>query len=189
MLVEARRACCLQPTGSGYQTGMAFGRLLMVSASVALVLACGAGEGDEGAGSMTASDPSCTSGTRWAGGNEESSQMHPGGECIACHQQQGEGPTFTVAGTVFATTDEKLDCFGEPGVAVELVANDGQTITLDTNSAGNFEYRGALAFPLQARVVRGAVSNAMASPVTNGDCNHCHTETGQEGAPGRILAP
>jgi len=90
---------------------------------------------------------------------------------------------------VFAASDEKLSCFGEANVQVAIVGDDGQSLTLDTNSAGNFSYEGALTFPLHVKVVRGAHVNEMLSAVTSGDCNGCHDETGQQGAPGRIVAP
>ena len=118
--------------------------MLALSLCAALVAGC-SGESDEDEDeNRTASDPTCVSGTRWTGGSEESALMHPGGACISCHEQQGEGPKLSVAGTVFAASDEKLDCFGEANVQVAIVGDDGQSLTLDTNSAGNFSYEEAL---------------------------------------------
>ena len=33
----------------------------------------------------TAADSTCKSGVKWTGGDQESPEMHPGGDCIACH--------------------------------------------------------------------------------------------------------
>lgn len=115
--------------------------------------------------------------------------MHPGGSCIACHESQGEGPVFQVAGTVYASAAEKTDCLGSAGPEVVVTGDDGKSVTLATNSAGNFSHQGALAFPLKVKVVQGGKTRDMLSPVTDGDCNGCHDETGKQGAPGRILAP
>ena len=43
--------------------------------------------------------------------------------------------------------------------------------------------------PYKARVKAGGKMSAMASAQTTGDCNSCHTTTGAEGAPGRVLIP
>jgi len=114
--------------------------------------------------------------------------MHPGRACIACHQQ-GEGPSFRVAGTVFAAAHEADDCYGAAGAEVVLRDATGKTVTLPVNSAGNFSYSGLLTFPLEAEVTKGGAVRAMGAPVAEGDCNGCHTAAGDNGAPGRILLP
>jgi hypothetical protein len=145
-------------------------------------------EGEEGEAS-SAPDPSCASGERWTGGNAESSLMQPGRTCISCHQAQGEGPRFDVAGTVYGADHEESDCYGVAGAQIVLTDHDGRAFTLKANSAGNFSHRGAITFPLQASVVHGGASRTMALPVPNGDCNSCHTAAGEQGAPGRIIVP
>jgi hypothetical protein len=119
--------------------------------------------------------------------------MAPGEACISCHQsQRGEAPVFTVAGTVYPTAHEPNDCNGSAAGAVSVVLVDanGNSVTLQVNSAGNFTYR-ALSFatPYTAKVVSGSNERVMATAQTNGDCNGCHSETGSNGAPGRIMAP
>lgn len=165
---------------------------LLVAFAMLGATACGSGgdgEGGEGNGSATVDDSTCASGTRWAGGNEESNLMHPGGACISCHAQAGEGPHYAIAGTVFADLGEKTDCFGVAAVNVEVTGSDGKTLTLPTNAAGNFASSGPVSFPVQVKVTRGAESRVMLSPVASGDCNGCHTASGEQGAPGRISAP
>jgi len=139
----------------------------------------------------------CSSNTRWTRGDAESPLMHPGGACIDCHSSgEGEGPVFALAGTVFPTAHEPSDCNGVDGTledvkVVILDAND-KTYTLDVNAAGNFFYesRGAaVALPYRAKVVRGALERLMPSAQMDGDCNICHTESGAQDAPGRIMAP
>ena len=85
---------------------------------------------------------------------------------------------------------------GDPVAEVRVVcgaAADGEVLTLTVNESGNFMFDqlelGAVAFPIQAKVVRGSEVRAMATPQMTGDCNSCHTAAGQKGAPGRILAP
>ncbi|MBK7579686.1 MAG: hypothetical protein IPI67_05695 [Myxococcales bacterium] len=160
------------------------------AATALAVAACGGGsDGDGEGGSLSAADPSCASGERWTGGNEESKLMHPGGTCISCHDEKGEGPTFGVAGTVYPAEHEKQDCFGASGSQVVLTGADGFSLTLDTNAAGNFMHKGSVPLPLTAKVVRAGKTREMLSPVNDGDCNGCHTESGDQGAPGRIFLP
>jgi cytochrome c553 len=155
------------------------------------VLGCGGdgGSGGDKPASTTASDPTCASGLRWTGGNEESALMHPGGTCISCHEQHGEGPTFGIAGTVFAAQHEKTDCFGASSSQVVVTDSDGRTVTMDANEAGNFMHEGAVTFPVQAKVFAGGKTREMLSPAPSGDCNTCHTDNGDQGAPGRIFLP
>jgi mono/diheme cytochrome c family protein len=115
--------------------------------------------------------------------------MHPGGACISCHQLEGEGPTLSIAGTVFASDHEKTDCFGASGAQISITDATGASVTLDVNESGNFMHKGAVAFPVQAKVTAGGKTRDMVSPVPNGDCNGCHNEAGANGAPGRILLP
>ena len=115
--------------------------------------------------------------------------MHPGGTCIGCHASEGEGPSFRIAGTVYAAPNEATDCFGAADIEVAITTADGKSLTVGTNDAGNFTHSADVVFPLQVKVTRGDKSVEMASPVTSGECNGCHTETGEQGAPGRILAP
>ena len=132
----------------------------------------------------------CTSGTSWTRGDRGSSQMHPGGACINCHDASGEAPGFSFAGTVYPTAHEPDDCNGKSAIQVVLTGANGATITLTSNSAGNFFSQGSsLTMPFTAKVVANGKTRVMATPQTTGDCNSCHTETGAESAPGRIMVP
>ncbi len=136
----------------------------------------------------------CTSNRNWTGGNRESPLMHPGGTCIDCHSSD-EGPTFQLAGTLFPTAHEPVDCNGVDGTTngaqVVVVDANGQTITMDVNSAGNFFYesRQPIALPYQAKVVSNGKERIMVASQESGDCNTCHTESGTNDAPGRIMLP
>jgi hypothetical protein len=154
---------------------------------------------DASAGSGTGSDPgsaaddpldaapTCTSGTYYTAG-AGSPTMHPGDACIACHaQQNGEAPTFTIAGTVYPTGHEPDDCDGLSGTAQVIVTDSaGAVYTLTPNSAGNFYTTVAVAFPITAQVVESGSQRDMTTAQTDGDCNGCHTQSGSNGAPGRI---
>jgi cytochrome c553 len=169
---------------------------------VALVVAAGGGAGlgcagngehdddDEGEGGvLPVSASECASRLLWVGGDEESSRMHPGTDCVACHEREGEGPRYDVAGTVYAEAHEADDCFGVEGVLVELTGGDGAVHRATTNQAGNFFMRVDLATPFTARIEYEGREARMTLAQSSGRCATCHTTTGASGAPGRIVAP
>jgi hypothetical protein len=130
----------------------------------------------------------CTSNKTWTRGNRGSSSMHPGVACIACHTS-GEGPLYTVAGTLYPTAHEPDDCNGTSSATVVVTDANGNTVQLTPNSAGNFASRASLATPLRVKVVSGSKVREMVSDAPSGDCNSCHTQDGTEQAPGRVMTP
>jgi hypothetical protein len=134
----------------------------------------------------------CTSGTYWTMGNTGSPLMHPGLACNACHVVSG-GPNLRIGGTDFPTVNEADDCNGKgppPELTVIVTGADGKEFTMEVNAAGNFFLRTMQPKPpFRARVTDGTKTRAMAGSVTSGDCNSCHTATGLNGAPGRIVQP
>jgi hypothetical protein len=135
----------------------------------------------------------CLSGTEWVGGNEESPTMHPGRDCLGCHQDFGEAQEVVLGGTVFDAegTNEPDDCFGLPGVTLELTDADGTVHEATSNAAGNFVLYAPtqIATPYTVKLTYEGRERVMAAPQTSLSCNSCHTEDGLNGAPGRILAP
>lgn len=131
----------------------------------------------------------CSTDSTWQGGDEESPLMHPGGDCIGCHAQGGEGPKFSIAGTVMAGSADDTDCNGTAGVTVEITGADGQVLELATNSAGNFYSTKTVATPYSAKIKKGGAERAMSAAQTETNCASCHTADGANGAPGRVLAP
>jgi hypothetical protein len=139
----------------------------------------------------------CTSNKKWAGGNRRSDLMRPGGACIECHDRDN-GPSYTAAGTVYATAHEPDDCNGTSS-PVQVVITDaaGKKYATTVNSVGNFFFPTTvvLTMPYKAKVVSGSKSRSMSTPQTDGDCNKCHTENGtksptqKQKAPGRVMAP
>jgi len=129
---------------------------------------------------------------------EGGQDMEPGGDCIGCHSQ-GEGPDYLIAGTVMGKANDDTECAGVSGVTVEITDAKGVVLSLPTTSDGNFFYGGGgrrssvsvqgIAFPYNAKVVRNGVERQMVAAQSDGDCAHCHTAQGANGAPGRILAP
>ena len=123
--------------------------------------------------------------------------MHPGQACIDCHTRgvRGErGPRFTLAGTVFASGHEPNDCNGvngkAEGASVEITDANGRVTRINVNAAGNFYLEQVpLASPYTARVSYQGRTRSMVTPQTSGDCNSCHTQSGANGAPGRIALP
>jgi hypothetical protein len=116
--------------------------------------------------------------------------MHPGVACIACHLTNG-APDFTVAGTAFPTGHEPDDCNGSAasGAVVTVQDSTGKTASFTANSAGNFYGTASLTFPITASLSFNGKTRAMATPVSTGDCNSCHTQSGASAAPGRITLP
>jgi hypothetical protein len=136
--------------------------------------------------------PQCSSGTYYSPSGDESSRMAPGNTCISCHAQSGgEAPRFALAGTVYATAHEPTNCNGVNvgGATVVITDAQGATITLNVNAAGNFSTSQAVAMPFRAAVQYDGKTRAMVAAQTSGDCNSCHTESGANGAPGRIMLP
>jgi hypothetical protein len=133
--------------------------------------------------------PTCTSNAFWTGGNHESPLMHPGVACIACHATNFEAPPFTAAGTVYPTGHEPDNCNGAKAVTVVLTDAHGAVYQLSANAAGSFSTNAPLAFPIQAKVVANGRERAMSAAVMTGDCNSCHTQSGANQAPGRVVVP
>ncbi len=147
-------------------------------------------EGGGGSGGGGGGAGECVSDSFWTRGNSESPLMQPGMACIECHRSSGEGPIYTVAGTIYTELDEPDDCNGVQSVTVQITDARGRTWSDDTNSAGNFFISDrSIEFPITAKVIDGGVVREMYSPMSTGDCGTCHTPSGRDGAPGRIMAP
>jgi hypothetical protein len=127
----------------------------------------------------------CTSNARWTGGNNFN--MRPGEPCLNCHGN------YSVIGTVYPTGHEPNDCNGvngsTTGAQVVITDANGTARTLNVNPVGNFELGGSIATPFRAKVVYQGRERAMGASQTNGNCNSCHTQNGNGGAPGRIVLP
>lgn len=138
--------------------------------------------------------PTCTSKKTYGGGTDGAgSSMNPGQACISCHKG-GEAPKFVIAGTLYPTGHEPNNCngvSGTTGAKVVVTGNNGTSITLTPNSAGNFTSSTTLPPPYKAKVVNAAgVERVMSSSASSGDCNSCHTQNGANNAPGRVtLSP
>jgi cytochrome c553 len=134
----------------------------------------------------------CSTDSAWLEGDEESPLMHPGGDCIGCHTREGEGPRFQIAGTVMNDLKDDTDCNGIAGVTVQITDANNQVFTMTTNPAGNFFLEptaSAVALPFKAKLSYKGRERVMMTPQSVGACASCHTTTGANGAPGRILAP
>ena len=131
----------------------------------------------------------CASGVRWIGGDEGSSNMHPGEACNQCHAGRGDAPSFALAGTVYDVGGQSDNCFGSLGATVEITDATGKVVSLGLVDSGSFYTRQSLTMPYTAKVIRDGKETKMVTPQTVGDCNSCHASAGKNGAPGRILAP
>ena len=142
-----------------------------------------------GCGTGTPDPSECSTGDVWEGGDEESPLMHPGGDCIGCHESEGEGPRYAIAGTVMGALDDPTDCNGIDGVTVRITDADGAIHEATTNSAGNFFLDDEVPVPYNAEIEVDGATRTMATAQTDGNCASCHTEVGENSAPGRILLP
>jgi cytochrome c553 len=122
--------------------------------------------------------------------------MNPGMACIKCHNQQGEGPNYSIAGTVYPTAHEPDKCNGKvlsgPAIStaiIEIIDKNGGVHTTTVNSVGNFGTTTFIAKPYTAKVKYDGRERVMTTPQTSGDCNDCHTQSGAQNAPGRVLLP
>ncbi len=152
-----------------------------------LLLGCPSGPGDSS--DSGGGDPAaCSTGHTWTGGNDESPLMNPGEDCVACHAS-GEGPHFTLAGTVMGDMGDPDDCNGVDGVIVRVTDADGNLTELTTNSAGNFYTNDPITLPYTIELDRDGVTSSMSAEQEDGACAACHTAEGRNGAPGRVVAP
>ena len=159
-----------------------------------IIVAGNASQGGAAVASTGGAISVCTSKTMWTNG--QNSNMRPGEACISCHATTSEAPTYVIAGTVYPTAHEPVDCNGSNsnangGPATVIITDaQGADHTIPVNSVGNFMLAGAaIPLPYKARVQIGTATKTMVTPQTNGDCNSCHTATGANGAPGRIMLP
>jgi cytochrome c553 len=155
---------------------------------------CGTNGGNEGDGTTPSDVPSvCTSNQFWSS-TREGPTMQPGRACITCHESEEDKPVVWVGGTVYPTLREPDGCYGIAGEAAVVITDaTGRVVSLPVGPTGNFslsaESSAALTMPIRAKVVKDGKERAMATPQSTGNCNGCHTENGESGAPGRILAP
>jgi hypothetical protein len=99
---------------------------------------------------------------------------------------------ISIAGTLYPTGHEPNLCNGvngTTGARVVIVDAANRTVTLTPNAAGNFMYTGTISTPYHAKVTYQGRERIMPVAQTSGDCNSCHTQTGANGAPGRITLP
>ena len=133
----------------------------------------------------------CTSNQTWFLFNNAT--MRPGDTCINCHITQKKcsktACKFTIAGTVYPSAHEPNNCNGITGSTVVVTDANGTTVNLATNSVGTFTSTAALVAPFTVKVTNGSKTRVMVGKAPNGDCNSCHTATGTQNAPGRIMAP
>lgn len=163
--------------------------LILLLAAFALVAALSIAAEEGEAPTAMYGPSSGAAGLKWIGGNSGSPFMNPGMDCIGCHST-GEGPRFAIAGTVYAKIDEKNLDLGVEGVTVEVTDAKGQVVKMTTNKSGNFyERRVNLAFPIKAKIIYKGKTREMYGARPTGDCAACHTQSGRNGAPGRIALP
>jgi hypothetical protein len=118
--------------------------------------------------------------------NEDNATMKPGEDCLSCHRPGGEA-SFTVAGTVFPVATSATNQ-GLSGASILITDANNKSLTLTSNSAGNFHTSSAFTFPVSVAITHAGNTVTMGS-APNGACNSCHTNPPQGSAPGRVSVP
>jgi hypothetical protein len=116
--------------------------------------------------------------------SENSPIMKPGQDCTRCHDGD-EAPKWTAAGTVFPEVSSPADA-GLEGVAVVVTDAGGRSITMTSNSAGNFYTAEPLTPPLDAHVEKDGHRIVANAAVPRGGCNDCHSVPPKEETRGRL---
>jgi mono/diheme cytochrome c family protein len=132
----------------------------------------------------------CSSGKFYDQDGPPSTVMNPGLPCLTCHGNNNKRLSF--AGTVYSASHEPDLCNGVTGngnTRVLLIDANGDTHEMAVNAVGNFNRVTTIPLPYRAMVIQGLKTRMMNTPQTSGDCNGCHTQSGANGAPGRIMAP
>lgn len=123
-----------------------------------------------------------------APGVDQGPTHRPGQPCLVCHGAGGpEGPTFSVAGTIFRTRDARV---GVPGAVVTITDADGVTRRFGTNEVGTFfvqESEWKPKFPLRTSVASGTTTVEMKTLINgDGSCGSCHRDPAARDAAGHI---
>jgi len=142
----------------------------------------------------------CASGVRWNSTMPPSDKMNPGVPCWGaggCHTPSSK-TVLTAAGTIYPLNGlhDENNCYGldstMTGAAIAIFDVDtGNEILprLQMNPAGNFW----TTRPMPAKYMVKLFSNSkiveMIAPVTDGNCNYCHSAEGIMMAKGRIIPP
>ena len=93
--------------------------------------------------------------------------------CLRCHKAGGGAVPFLFAGTVFA---DHAATRGAADVEVRVVDGSGTATSVHSDANGNFWVKGTGSLGKAHAGGRSASSvRTMRAPVSNGDCNHCHT--------------
>ena len=135
----------------------------------------------------------CTSGIVWTVESSSREFMTPGAPCLDCHGPSAKVP-FTLAGTIysFSAANDDDNCNGldstfiPAAVAILDEAGNEMGTRMATNASGNFYTYRALPRSYGIRIYSNGRSVDMQAPVTDGNCNSCHTADGRMGAKGRI---
>jgi hypothetical protein len=110
-----------------------------------------------------------------APGVKEGPLHRPGQPCVLCHDDAGNAPPFSVAGTVYIEADSLRPI---EDVTVNLIDALGGTFSATTNCAGNFFVRPreySLDGPIWITMQREEVFREMDTPVyRDGSCAGCH---------------
>lgn len=117
---------------------------------------------------------------------EESPDMLPGSDCMACHSRGGddEADPWSVGGTLYT---DIWGAAGAGGATVRVTDSTGTTLTLRTRGSGNFYSEDRLVPPLTAEVETDAGILRMSAEIETGACNSCHRCGGEAG--GKLYAP
>jgi hypothetical protein len=139
----------------------------------------------------------CASGVHWNNAMPPTALMNPGVPCwgaAGCHTP-GSKTILTAAGTIypFNAQHDENNCYGlDSTVALGAIAfmdvDTGAELFARpvTNPSGNFSTSKPLPPSYKVKLVSQNREIAMIAPVTDGNCNYCHSAEGISMAKGRM---
>ena len=142
----------------------------------------------------------CSSGVRWNNNMPPTDRMNPGMPCwgaAGCHTSSST-TKLTAAGTIYPLNGlhDENNCNGldstMTGAAIAILDVDtGAELgtRLVMNPAGNFWTTRSLPPRYKVKLVSSGREIAMDAPVSDGNCNYCHSAEGIMMAKGRIIPP
>jgi hypothetical protein len=142
----------------------------------------------------------CASGVHWNNAMPPTDKMNPGVPCwgaAGCHTPSSK-TVLTAAGTIYPINGQhdENNCNGLDstmvGAAIGILDPDTMAevgTRLVMNSAGNFYTTRPMPAKYLVRLFSNGKTVDMIAPVTDGNCNYCHSAEGLSMAKGRMIPP
>jgi hypothetical protein len=105
-------------------------------------------------------------------------EHNPGQPCLECHTEDGEGPPFSIGGTLYR---DLVGSSAIAGATIRIGDATGRELPLITARNGNFWTEEPVTYPVQAIASSCPDARQMIAPIQagGGDCNRagCHASS------------